>query len=66
MIYLNALTLLLLFSKCFGTDNDDDDFNRHIRDFHDQPIYSPNNSPEWFNPPEICYHNYGYGKYLSN
>nr|CAD2194193.1 unnamed protein product [Meloidogyne enterolobii] len=61
MIYLNALTLLLLFSKCFGADNNDDNFN--LRDLHDQPIYSPNNSPEWFNPPEINYHNYEFDNF---
>ena len=54
MIYLNALTFILLFSKCFGSGDDDDDFNSHIRDLQHQPIYSRNNSPEWVNPP-VCY-----------
>uniref|UniRef100_A0A915NIB0 Uncharacterized protein n=1 Tax=Meloidogyne floridensis TaxID=298350 RepID=A0A915NIB0_9BILA len=56
MIYLNALTFLLLFSKCFGSGDDDDDFISHIRDLQDQPIFSRNNSPEW----ESNYHNYGF------
>ena len=46
MIYLKALTFILLFSKCFGSDNDDD----YIRNIQDQPIHSPSYSHEWTTP----------------
>uniref|UniRef100_A0A915P768 Uncharacterized protein n=1 Tax=Meloidogyne floridensis TaxID=298350 RepID=A0A915P768_9BILA len=61
MIYLKALTFILLFSKCFGSDNDDD----YIRNIQDQPIHSPSYSHEWTTPQEDYYHN-NYGEGFDN